>query len=199
MPMVDAALTLPLDAEGFLAWEALQGCKYEYVRGEVFAMVGARRKHVIAALNMAAALKARLRGGPCQVYISDMKLRVAAADAFYYPDVMVSCDARDREADTHLEHARLVVEVLSLSTEAYDRGDKFASYRLLESLQEYVLVDLTAFRIETYRRTPEGDWLLHDWRPDQGPCHLHSLGLELPFDEVFEDLMPPDRSATTRS
>ena len=122
-----------LDFESYLDWESGQSDKHEFVAGEVFAMGGARRAHVTVAGNIFAALKSHLRGGPCRAYMSDMKLRVAEADAGFYPDVMVSCDARDHAAEQYLQHPTLVVEVLSDGTAAFDRGDKFAAYRRLQS------------------------------------------------------------------
>ncbi len=116
--MTSSAAHTAFDAERYLAWEEQQAEKHEYVGGEVFAMVGARREHVVVAGNLFAAFKQRLRGGPCQVYISDLKLRVETADAFFYPDVMVSCDARDHAASQFIAHSILIVEVLSESTAA---------------------------------------------------------------------------------
>lgn len=177
------------DADAYLAWEQDQPLKHEYFQGEAFAMVGARQEHVLVSLNLASALKQRLRGGPCRAYVADMRLRVAAADAYFYPDVMVSCDARDHAAALFLEHPRLIVEVLSTGTEAFDRGAKAATYRLLPSLREYVLVDIEARRMELYRRTDQDDWLLHDCRLGASVCRFESLEIELPTAEIFEDLM----------
>jgi Uma2 family endonuclease len=160
--MTATAQDMPLDADSYLAWEEQQPDKHEYVRGEVFAMVGARREHVVVTLNLAAALKQRLRGGPCQAYVSDLKLRVAAADAFFYPDVMVS----------------------------FDRGEKFAAYRSLASLQEYVLVDIPARRVESFRRVPDDEWLLHVDAAAGDMCRFRSLDVAIPLAEVFENLAP---------
>ena len=177
------------DADAYLAWEETQAEKHEFLAGETFAMVGAPREHVIVSLNLAASLKQRLRGTPCQVYIADMKLRVEEADAFFYPDVMVSCDQDDRRADLFLSHPTLVAEVLSDSTTAFDRGDKFAAYRRLASLKEYVIVDINALRVECYRRTPDDEWLLHDYTGEEN-CEFSSLGLIVPLAEIFEDVEP---------
>ncbi|MEZ5584295.1 MAG: Uma2 family endonuclease [Candidatus Competibacteraceae bacterium] len=179
-----------------MAWEDQQQEKHEYIAGEVFAMVGARREHVVVSLNLAAAFKQRLRGGPCQAYIADLKLRVEAVDAFFYPDVLVSCDARDHAASQFVEHPLLIVEVLSESTAAFDRGNKFAAYRTLPSLQEYVLVDVESHRVESFRRTPENDWLFHESLPVSGDCRFPTLGIAIPFDEIFENVVPetPDES-----
>ncbi len=176
---------IALNAADFLAWEIQQTEKYEFVAGEIFAMTGARRVHVIVSLNIAASLKQQLRGTPCQTYIADMKLHVAAADAFFYPDVMVSCHAEDRQAEHYLTHPTVIIEVLSNSTEAYDRGAKFAVYRLLPSLKEYVLVDIDARRVEIFSRTTTNDWLLHVTDTD---FELNSLGITMPMMELFEGL-----------
>ena len=188
--MTNPALQAAFDAEAYLAWEDEQAQKHEYMRGEAFAMVGARREHVVVTLNIGAALKQRLRGGPCQAYVSDLKLRVEAADAFFYPDVMVSCDARDHAASQFIAHPILIVEVLSDSTAAFDRGDKFAAYRTLPSLQGYVLVDIPSRRVEAFQRTPDQDWLFHESLPDSGDCQFPALGLSIPFDEIFENVAP---------
>ena len=175
------------DADTYLAWEADQHDKSEYLAGEVFAMVGVRRAHATVALNIGAALREHLRGSPCLSFVSDMKLRVAAADAFFYPDVMVTCDARDRRADLFVERPQLIVEILSDSTAAYDRGAKFASYRQIAELQEFVLIDIDARRVEVFRRQPGNEWLLHDYAGEPA-CHFESVKLTLAMDRVFEDV-----------
>jgi len=175
------------DADAYLAWEAQQPDKSEYVDGEIFAMVGVRRQHATVAGNIFATLREHLRGTPCLPFISDMKLRVAITDAFYYPDVMVTCDARDRRADLYVEHPQLIVEVLSSSTAAYDRGDKFASYRQIAELQEYVLIDIEARRVEIFRRQAGNEWLLHDYAGEPS-CQFNSVQLTLKMATVFEDV-----------
>jgi len=171
----------------FLAWEPEQDTKHEYVAGEVFAQAGACQAHVVVALNVAAALRQRLRGTACRAYIADMQLEVERADAIYYPDVMVSCHPEDLAAERVLHHPCVLIEVLSDSTAAYDRGQKFAAYRLIESLQEYVLIDPERRNLEIFRRLPSGDWLLatHD---SARALVLASLEIEIGLDEVFEDL-----------
>lgn len=178
------------DADAYLAWEADQPGKSEYVAGEVFAMVGVRRAHATVALNVGAAMREHLRGSPCLPFISDMKLRVAAVDAFFYPDVMVTCDPRDRRADLFVEHPQLIVEILSDSTAAYDRGTKFASYRQIVELQEYVLIDIEARRVEVFRRRPGNEWLLHDCAGEPS-CHFESIKLTMGMDAIFEDVDTP--------
>lgn len=150
-------------------------------------MVGVRREHATVAGNVFAALREHLRGSPCLPFISDMKLRVASADAFFYPDVMVTCDQRDRRADLFVEQPQLIVEVLSSSTAAYDRGAKFAAYRQIAALQEYVLIDIEARRVEIFRRQAGNEWLLHDYAGEPS-CHFESVQLTLNMQTVFEDV-----------
>ena len=116
-----------------------------------------------------------------------MKLYVEPASAFFYPDVFVTCDARDAAEPLFKRHARVIIEVLSESTEGYDRGTKFGDYRRLDSLDEYVLIDSRSRACEIFRRRPEG-WLL-DPVPEDGRLALHSIGFECPLDALYEDVM----------
>lgn len=185
--MTNTAEKLLFSAEDFLRWESLQAEKHEFIQGEVFAMGGARREHVVVAGNVFALLKQHLRGTPCQPYIADMKLRIEMLDAFFYPDVMVSCHENDRQAEQYLSHPTVIIEVLSDSTEAYDRGAKFAAYRLLPSLKEYMLVDIKAQRLEIFRRTDNDDWLLHVCEASENGF-LTSLEVNLNLEDVFEGI-----------
>ncbi len=182
----------------FFAWEAEQPVKHDYVAGEVFAQAGVRQDHVVVALNIASSLRQKLRGTPCRAYISDMQLEVTQADAVFYPDVMVSCHAEDLAAERVLHHPRVIIEVLSDSTAAYDRGAKFAAYRLLDSLQEYVLVDPDRRSVEIFRRLPSNDWLLATGDSARGLV-LAALELEIGLEEVFEDLASGDLASGVRS
>ncbi len=189
--------SIPFSFEQYLDYEIEQPEKHEYVRGEIFAMAGARRAHVTVSLNLASAFKAHLRGTPCRAYMADLKVRVEAADCGFYPDVMVTCDARDHTADLYLCRPKLVVEVLSESTAAYDRGDKFADYRKLPSLQEYVVVDIDSRRVECFRRNPENHWVLYDFE-GEAECEFASIGFSMPLAEVFEDVETENLPLTTR-
>ena len=140
------------------------------------------------------ALRNHLRGGPCRVFIADMKLFVQADDAFYYPDVFVTCAESDRAQEQHKSAPTLVVEVLSPSTAAYDRGDKFASYRQLPSLQEYLLVDVGALRCDLFRKGADGLWVLHPSNAGE-PVQLARVDLTLTPDALWADLEPPAEPA----
>jgi Uma2 family endonuclease len=176
-----------MTAEAFIDWENAQPDKHEFVAGEVFAMTGARRVHVSISMNIAASLKAHLRGGPCRAFMLDMKLAVQTADAVFYPDVLVTCHPDDLKADLAMAHPKVIIEVLSDSTAAYDRGAKFAMYRQLESLAEYALIDPDTRRVEVFRRQDSGDWLLMASESEQGRI-LRSLDFAAPLDVVFEDV-----------
>lgn len=178
---------MPFGPDDYLAWEQDQPGRNEYVDGEVFAMSGASDAHATVAGNVFARLHGLLRGSPCKPFIADMKVRVEATNSFFYPDVLVTCDARDRspEASHVKQHPALVIEVLSPSTEAYDRGNKFAAYRTLASLKEYALVSIEARRIEVFRRDDSGHWVLYPFAADE-TLELTSVGLRCSVAELFE-------------
>ena len=176
------------DAQAYLAWEAEQSTKHEYHDGEVFAMAGASDAHVTVAGNVYMALRNHLRGSPCSVFISDMKLRVEEDNAFFYPDVFVTCAESDRGQSHSKSAPVLVVEVLSPATSAYDRGAKFAAYRKLPTLREYALIDPERLSLDLFRR--EGDskrWVLH---PIEAGGHVEwaSVGLKVPLEALYEDV-----------
>ena len=168
----------------FLAWDATQTEKREFLRGEVYDMAGAEDHHVTVTGNVFVALHQHLRDSPCRAYMADMKLRIEAADASFYPDVLVTCSAADRERRQDKREPLLIVEVLSPSTAAYDRGDKFAAYRQVDSLREYLLIDLVRRRSEVYRKGADGLWVLHPFDTGQ-TVHLASVELELPAATMF--------------
>lgn len=191
---MNAQLHPGFSAQDYLAWEARQAVKHEYLAGEAFAMAGARDANVTVAGNVFALLRAHVRGTPCRVYIADMKLRVEAADAFFYPDVFVTCDARDQGAELFKAHARLVVEVLSESTAGFDRGRKFQCYRLLESLQEYVVIDAEARSVDVFRRDASDHWVLFPYE-GEATAEFASLAFQAPLSAIFEDVSPPTAEA----
>lgn len=176
------------DAQAYLAWEAEQSTKHEYHDGEVFAMAGASDAHVTVAGNVYMALRNHLRGSPCSVFISDMKLRVEEDNAFFYPDVFVTCAESDR-GQSHSKSAPVLVAGDSTSTtSAYDRGAKFAAYRKLPTLREYALIDPERLSLDLFRR--EGDskrWVLH---PIEAGGHVEwaSVGLQVPLEALYEDV-----------
>ena len=178
-----------MTAAEFLVWDAGQTLKHEFVAGEVFAMAGGEDRNSTVALNIAIALRQHLRGSPCRVYGSDVKLSVEAADCYFYPDLMVTCSATDAADRLIKREPVLVVEVLSPSTAAYDRGDKFAAYRQLPALQEYLLVDVDGQRCDLFRKGADGLWVLY---PTAGaePVQLASVALTIAADVLWADIEP---------
>jgi Uma2 family endonuclease len=181
-------MTGRMTLDGYYALEAVAlDERHEYVRGEVFAMTGTTDRHNLIAQNFCFALREGLRGGPCQVFMESVKLRLDAADCVYYPDLMVTCSANDAAERLVKREALLVVEVLSESSAAFDRGGKFADYRSLPSLAEYVVVEQDHARVEVFRRGERGEWILHPYGPGE-QARLSSLGLDVPVDSIYEGI-----------
>lgn len=183
--MGQVAEKLRFTREEYLEWEARQPERHEYVNGEVFSLAGARRGHAVIAGNVFAELHTQLKGKPCRPFMADMKLQIDAADAFFYPDVMVTCDERDARADLQLEHPRLIIEVFSDSTAAYDLSLKFEYYRLIPELREYVVIEPDHQRIYPYRKNETGEWLLRDLLVDE-PLTLSSVGCVITREDIFD-------------
>lgn len=174
--------------EDYLAFEETSETKHEFVNGEICAMSGARDEHVTVSGNVFSLLRAKLRGGPCRVYQSDMKVKVMATGNVFYPDVVVTCDAADRESKLFKTSPKLIVEVLSDSTAAYDRGDKFAEYQKLPSLEEYVLIEPLRRRVECFRRQPDGSWNYVPFDETAVRVMFSSLAFDAAMDDIYEDV-----------
>lgn len=178
-----------LSVDAYLQLEAKSPIKHEYIDGKVYAIAGASDSHVTIALNLASLLRAHVRGTGCRAYMSDMKACIEARNRFFYPDVMVTCDPRDQETDTYKRFPELVVEVLSKSTEAFDRGDKFAAYQAIDSLQEYMLINTRHQRVEIFRRSEFGLWVVQFYNADDETFTLKSLDFTGTFTELYEDVV----------
>ena len=171
----------------YLAWEAEQQDRHEFVGCETFAMARAEDRHVTVALNMAFALRQHLSGTPCRTFVSDMRLSVAALGNYFYPDVMVTCSAADLASPMVKSEPKLIVEVLSPNTAAYDRGLKFSYYRNLPSLQEFVLIDLDTRAVDCYTLGADGLWVLHPFASDQ-TVTLASVALSITAAQLFAEM-----------
>ena len=167
----------------FLVWEEQQPDRYEFHRGEVFAMVGGTARHNRVILNLAGRIGAHLDGSPCQVFAEGMK--VLAEERSLYPDVLVTCGKSAAGDETTVTDPKLVIEVLSPSTEGYDKRNKFALYRTLSSLAEYVLIDPSDFTVEVFTRAEAGAWTFVD-QSQAGKMTLSSIELVLPLEAVFK-------------
>lgn len=178
---------LNITVDDYLQGELHSDIKYEYVNGEVWAMAGAKRAHNIISMNLSGQLFSHLRNTRCRVFNSDMKVRVQTTndDCFFYPDLHVTCASSDIE-DLYNTQPKLIVEVLSDTTERYDRAEKFHHYRKLASLEEYVLIAQDTQRIECYRRDTLWDLALYQ----QGESlRFKSIGFELPIEEIYEGVV----------
>jgi Uma2 family endonuclease len=178
-----------ISPEDYLAAEAAAIVKHEYHDGEVFAMAGASSAHVIITDNLTGLLLAHTRGTGCRPFSSEMKVRIESANRFYYPDLLVTCDPRDRDADYFKKHPKLIVEVLSDSTEAFDRGKKFDHYCELESLEEYVLVNQDRTQVEVFRRNDDETWTLKRYGVGD-TVRFASLDFNCPIAEIYTDVAP---------
>ena len=185
--MAQAAQKTIFSAADYLVWESAQLDRHEFLDGEVFAMAGAEDRHVTVSMNLAFALRQHLSGSPCRTFMSDMRLHVAAANSYFYPDVLVTCSALDLASPMLKTEPRLIAEVLSPSTAAYDRGVKFSHYRRLASLEEYLLIDLDTRSTDCFRKRDDGLWVLHPFARGE-PVSLASVALELRADQLFAEV-----------
>jgi len=181
----NTATRAKISIEEYLQGELVSDIKYEYVNGEVYAMAGAKRPHNIISMNLSVLIGSHLRGTPCQAYNSDMKVGILTDtdDYFYYPDLQVSCEKNAHEL--YNTEPKLIIEILSDSTERIDRAEKFRDYRKLASLEEYVLVAQDTARVEIYRRAENWEFALFT---QADTFCLHSIELSLNVSEVYENV-----------
>ena len=175
-----------ISPEEYLEGERVSPIKHEYRRGHVYAMTGAKKPHIIIASNLVRRLGNHLDNTDCLVLSSDIKVRLEEANCYYYPDVAVTCDERDTSTtEDFILYPSLVVEVLSPSTAAFDRGDKFADYQTSPSLQEYVLITQSEIKIEYFRLNAEGNWVSQIYR-EADDLELMSIDFRCPIAQVYQ-------------
>lgn len=177
----------PLDESEYLALEARSPVRHEYIAGEIFAMTGASIRHNVIALNLASAIRTHLRGTPCRALMEGVKLRLKKERSYFYPDVMVTCEARLLELDAEaqiVEDPLLVIEVLSPSTEGIDRREKLRAYRTLPGLKEYALVSQDLCQVELHRRRGDIGWDIISF--EQGDAvEFASIELAMAIGDVY--------------
>ena len=187
-----------LSPQEYLAMERQAETKSEYYAGEVFAMAGASRKHNTIVPNLAYLLVGQLKGRSCEVYNSDMRVKVSATGLYTYPDLAVVCGKPrfDDDQEDTLLNPTVIVEVLSKSTEAYDRGEKFAMYRALESMTDYLLIAQDIARLEHYARQPDGSWRFLESVGLDAVAVIDSIQCRLSLADVYDkvDLAEPRRA-----
>jgi Uma2 family endonuclease len=185
--MGSAAARTRLSEQEYLAFERSSPEKHEYADGEIFAMSGGSAEHSAISLNLMAELRSALSGKNCRPFESNMRVHLPATGRYLYPDGSIVCgraEFTDEARDT-LQNPRVIVEVLSDSTEAYDRGDKFAHYRTVPSFEEYVIASQKQARIEVLAREANGSWNLRIYGPGER-VELRSLGCAVDVDRVYD-------------
>lgn len=186
-PMVANPQFQYMTPEEFLEWEKTQELRYEYIDGEVFAMTGGTKPHNRIAINFTTALDGFIGEKGCDIYINDVKVQLSPSGPYHYPDVVVTCDERDKESIDVVQFPCLIVEVLSPSTEAFDRGKKFTRYRQLSSLKEYILIQSDEIGVECFRRNNEGLWVLHTYG-NGDTLNLESIGFSIAVDKLYRQV-----------
>ncbi|MEG5000584.1 Uma2 family endonuclease [Microcoleus sp. B4-D4] len=174
-----------MTVEEYLEWEAQQEIRHEYVNGEVFARMGSTIPHNDLALNFYTALRPHLRSRGCRMNVSDVKLQVSFQSRYYYPDVIVSCDPEDINSRNFIQNPKIIVEVLSPSTSAKDRDEKFTCYLKIPTLQEYILIDSQKIFVERYCRGEGRMWLYYSYTAGE-IITLSSIGFDLPIALLYE-------------
>jgi Uma2 family endonuclease len=190
---MEALREVAISPEEYHAAERDADFKSEYIRGEVITMSGAALNHNRICANLAGEIREQLKDQPCEVVASDMKVQVEKADCFFYPDLSGLCDGFDLSDDREdiYTNPQFIIEVLSDSTESYDRGKKFFNYQTLESLREYVLVSQKSKAVETFRKE-EDHWLYRLHQGDEAVLKLDSVNCEIPLREIYRNVTFPD-------
>jgi Uma2 family endonuclease len=174
----------------YLQIEERSPIKHEYMDGHIYAMVGASGAQNIIAGNLITLLRNHLRGSGCRVYFSDMKVSIESRNRFFYPDLLVTCDSQDsdQEAPYYKRFPSLIVEILSSSTEAFDRGDKFEDYQALDSLREYVLISSKRQTVQCFRRNSAGLWVMQSYAQAQETFQFTSVNFSGTLEQLYEDV-----------
>lgn len=187
-----------MTAEEYLARERQAEEKSEFYQGECFAMAGVSRRHNLLSVNILRHLANHLASKPCQPYVADMRLYIEAHEHYVYPDVLVVCDEKAYVDEENCKDATVIVEVLSPSTETYDRGLKFLHYQSLPSLQEYVLISQEVLQVEVYhRRIQKQDWIYQALSQPEDALVLSSIDFSCRLAELYESITFPIEPASS--
>jgi Uma2 family endonuclease len=186
--MVTISQDYRMTPEEFLEWEAQQSDKYEYIQGQIYAMTGGTIPHTEIALNIATALKFQLKGKGCKVLMADAKVYIEKSQVFFYPDGVVTCDERDKTAIKMIQYPCLIIEVLSPTTEGFDRGKKFYYYRQIETLREYILISAEQKMIDIFRLNDKGVWEFQCFG-EGDEVVFNTVNFSCPIDLIYEDVI----------
>jgi len=194
--MSHASKLTKMTVDEYMAFEKRATIRHEYVDGRIFAMTGATKRHNLIAGNIYSILRAHVRGSRCRAYVSDVKARVESMNIFYYPDVMVSCEAFEKDS-TFTSSPVLIVEVLSRSTAAIDRREKMLAYKQIESLKEYLIVHQTKQLVELHRKSENGSWDVFEFalgtEMELGAIPVGSIKISLAA--IYEDIEWPHENS----
>ena len=174
--------------EEYFIWEETQLEKHELIDGRVYAMSGGTQNHSAIKLNIGSLIKAHLRGSKCRVFNSDLKVNIFKTRNYTYPDLSVTCDPRDSSSPQYITYPCLIVEVLSDSTEAYDRGKKFEKYRQNPNLVDYVLVSCDEMAVDIYHKNDAGEWVILSYR-EGDRVELRSIDLSVAIEVFYEEVI----------
>lgn len=191
--MIAAKENFPtLTPEEYFTWEEQQLEKHEYINGEVYAMTGGSVNHSRIAIRFTTMFDTHLEASRCITGNSDLRVNIFGSNNYTYPDASVTCDERDKTTTQYITYPCLIVEVLSKTTEAYDRGGKFRMYRQNPALIDYLLVSSTSIEIDLYHKNDAGDWLIINYKPGD-TIELKSINLNFPIEQVYRGLtLEPD-------
>jgi len=186
--MIAAKEKLPaLTPEEYFTWEEKQLEKHELIDGQLYAMTGGSKNHSLLAARLITLFTSHLEGSGCDTATSDLKVNSAGTNNYTYPDVSVTCDDRDKTTTQYITYPCLIVEVLSPSTESYDRGGKFRMYRKNPALQDYLLVSSTSIEIDLYHKNDTGEWLIINYQSGD-TIELKSINLSFPIEQIYRNL-----------
>jgi Uma2 family endonuclease len=172
----------------YFVWEEQQLQKHEYINGEVYAMSGGSKNHSLISVRFINLFYNHLETSGCETGNSDLRVNIAGTNIYTYPDVSVTCDDRDKTTTQYITYPCLIVEVLSPSTEAYDRGGKFRMYRNNPNLQDYLLVSSTSIEMDLYHQKDNGEWVIINYKEGDN-VELKSINLSFPIEQVYRGLV----------
>ena len=177
-----------MSPEEYLEFEHHSDIKHEYIDGEVYAMAGTTKAHNTISLNLAILFREKLKDSGCRTFMADIKVNISNQKRFFYPDIIVTCDDNDDINAYDIKFPKIIVEVLSESTERFDRGKKFQYYRTIPSLQEYILISSQEYLIESFRRTKNDLWTLQTYEGLDAILRIESLAIDAPLSEIYATL-----------
>jgi hypothetical protein len=179
-----------MSPEEYLEFEHHSDIKHEYIDGEVYAIAGTTKAHNTISLNLAILFREKLKDSDCQTFMTDIKVNISNKKRFFYPDIVVTCDDNNDDVNAYdIKFLKIIVEVLSESTEKFDRGKKFQYYRTIPSLQEYILVSSQEYLIECFRRTKNDLWTLQTYEGLNAILRIENLAIDAPLSEIYAILI----------